>query len=150
MPARIRSIEALRRELRATEQKLAKLSAQRGKAVKALDAIDRKIAILTGQVAPTTAKKKRKKAAKAVVARKVGKVAKVRKVHKPVKGARLVDYISKVLAGSAGMRAKNIQAAVAKAGYQSVSKDFYNIVAATLRDKKLFRRVKRGVYKLVK
>lgn len=147
MPARIMSIEALRRELRSKKQQLTKLRAQRGKAVKVLKAIDRKITMLTGQIAPTTAKKKRKKAAKAVVARKVRKV---RKVGKPAKGARLVDYIGKVLAGSAGMRAKDIQTAVAKAGYQSVSKDFYNIVAATLRDKKLFRRVKRGVYKLVK
>ena len=46
------------------------------------------------------------------------------------------------------MRAKDIAQAVVKAGYRSTSRNFYPIVAAALRDKKLFRRVRRGVYTL--
>jgi hypothetical protein len=45
------------------------------------------------------------------------------------------------------MRVKNVMAAVKKAGYKSLSKDFYGIVAATLRDDKRFVKISRGVYK---
>jgi len=57
----------------------------------------------------------------------------------------LVDFVAGVLAGSKGMRVKEVAAAVKKAGYKTNSKDFYGIVATTLRDKK-FAKVSRGVY----
>ena len=50
---------------------------------------------------------------------------------------------------SDGMRVKEVVGAVKKAGYKSLSKDFYGIVATTLRNKK-FKRIKRGLYKLAK
>jgi hypothetical protein len=44
------------------------------------------------------------------------------------------------------MRAKDIKAEVEKI-YNSDAKDFYAIVAATLRDRSTFKKVARGVYR---
>ncbi len=49
-----------------------------------------------------------------------------------------------------GMRAINVAKAVLGAGYKTFSKDFYGIVAATLRDRKNFKRLRRGVYALAR
>ena len=46
------------------------------------------------------------------------------------------------------MMAKDVTAAVLKAGYPTKSKDFYGIVAATLREDPSFTKVRRGVYRL--
>ena len=59
----------------------------------------------------------------------------------------MVNYIRDALADAGQpLRVKDIMNEVAKRGYRSASKDFYNIVAATVRDPKHFQRVKRGVY----
>ena len=64
-------------------------------------------------------------------------------------GRPLVDYIVDALKGlRGGMRVKDIMTACAKAGYRSASKDFYNIVAATVRDETRFRKLSRGIYTL--
>ena len=155
---RTRSIAELQKELAAKESQLAKLQAQRKKLIASLEAVDRQISSLaSGVVAgPNRRRKARKKVAKKA-ARKGRKVARkvVRKAAKKAKRAAgrtdksLVEFIRQILAKAGdGMRAKDITAAVLKAGYPTKSKDFYGIVAATLRDKKNFSRLGRGVYKL--
>ncbi len=66
-------------------------------------------------------------------------------------GKPLVEYLRKALGkASKGMRPVDIARSVREAGYKTYSKDFYGIVAAALRDKKNFKRMKRGVYALAK
>ena len=61
----------------------------------------------------------------------------------------LVEYIELVLRKNPeGMRARDVMTAVKKAGYRTHAKDFYGIVASTLRDENRFDRIKRGVYKV--
>ena len=123
------SIAKLRKQLAAQESQLVKLKKTRVKAAKQLAALDQKIAAIGGKAAP-----KKKTASKAKKARKMPKNTKP-----------LVDFVADVLAGSKGMRVKEVAAAVKKAGYKTNSKDFYGIVATTLRDPK-FPKVSRGVY----
>lgn len=59
----------------------------------------------------------------------------------------LVQTLQSVLAKHPkGMRVSDILPAVKAAGYKSDAKNFYAMVAASLRDKKLFQRLSRGVY----
>lgn len=75
-------------------------------------------------------------------------VGRPRKRRARATGKPLIEYVRAVLAKAPqGMRAKDVASAVTKAGYRSFSKDFYGIVATTLRDKR-FKRLHRGVYTL--
>ena len=151
MPARTRTIRQLQRELNAKKRGLAVLRRRRAKAAARLAAIDREIAALTGPgPGPKTGRKKR-------VTRKRGRPASKKKAKKVARkrrratGKPLVAYMRQVLGKAPrGMRAGEIATAVAKAGYKSFSKDFNAVVAKTLLDRKLFKRVRRGVYKLAK
>lgn len=147
MPAKIKTVQELRRELKAKMRSLAKLRAQRRKLVTRAAALDRKIGAIAG--APAPKRKKRKKALrkrKKKVIRKRGKKAPKR--GRGPRGKSLVASIADVLAAKKdGMRTKEVAAAVQKAGYKTKSKDFYGIVSATLRTPK-FKRIKRGVYTL--
>ena len=132
---RIKSIQQLRRELQVKEKQVGKLQSKRNKLVARLDQIDRQIAALAG--------KARGGGFKAAL-REEKAVTRRRATGKP-----LVEYIQSVLKKAKnGMRVKEITQAVTKAGYRSHSKDFYGIVAATVRDESKFRRIGRGVYKL--
>ena len=128
-----------------------------------LDALDRQINALTGKrkrrgrkPGPKPGRKPGRPAMRAT--RRTGKKTAKRAAKKTVRRARkratgkpLTEYIREVLAQAAApMRVRDIMTAVSKAGYRSASKDFYNIVAATVRDPKSFQRIKRGVYKLKK
>ena len=141
MPAKIRTIQELRRELNAKVRSLAKLRAQRRRLATRTTALDRRIAAIEGGVPAVpkrrkAAKKRRKKVAKRAQRRRRSGV-------KP-----LAAHMADVLAGSkAGMRTGEVVKAVKKAGYKTKSKAFHGIVSATLRTPS-FRRVKRGVYKL--
>lgn len=135
---RIRTIVEIRRELRQKEAQVAKIKARRDKVAAKLARLDRKIALLGGEVAP---------------AGRWGKAAaaglKVRRAGRRPRGKALVEYLKKVLAQARnGMRVMDIHKAVAKTGYRSSSKDFYGIVATALREGKDFQRLGRGVYKL--
>ena len=144
MPAKIKTIQELRRELKAKMRSLAKLRAQRRKLVTRAAALDRKIDAIAGAPAPKRKKAVRKRRKK-VLRRRRKKVAKRRR---RTRGKPLVAYIAQVLAANkGGMRTKEVAAAVKKAGYKTKSKDFYGIVSPTLRDPK-FKRIKRGVYTL--
>ena len=142
MPARTKTIQQVRKELQVGQRRLRRLRLRRRRLVVLLAALDRQIAGLAGK----TTKVRRKRRSKAT---KVKTVKKARRSRKRAVGKPLVEYIRKVLGkASNGLRAKDIAAAVTTAGYRSSSKDFYGIVAATLCDKKNFRRVRRGVYEL--
>jgi len=133
MPARNKTIRELRRELKAKETKLRKLHAQRRKITARLGVIDGRISALAGDVGKAGPKRK---------------ATASRRARKRPRGEPLVKYIQGVLArAKQGMRAKDVATAVVKAGYRSTSKDFYGIVAATLRESSEFKRVSRGVYK---
>jgi chromosome segregation ATPase len=140
------SIQELRRQLAARKAQLTKAQAARKKLAARLAALDKDIAALGGK-APSGRGRKGPKA-KARAGKRKGKAAAKKTTRKRATGRPLVEYIVDVLAKAKdGMRIKNVMAAVKKAGYKSLSKDFYGIVAATLRDDKRFAKVSRGVYK---
>jgi hypothetical protein len=130
MPPRTRTIAELKREIEHKEMQL------RTQLVARLNALDEEISGLGGVRR----------------GRPLGRPKGVKKG--PGRGRRsdgktLIDVLREVLKGSAkGMRAKDIASAAVKAGYHTAAKDFYGIVAAALRDKKSFKRVRRGVYTL--
>jgi len=137
MPAKIRTIEELKKEIQSQRRKLKKLRKRRRVLAVQLTAVDRKIASLAGEAPP--AKRHGRKARKARKGRR-----------RRATGTPLIAYLEKVLAGAkGGLRVKAIVPAVVKAGYKSHSKDFYRIVASTLRDKK-FKKLGRGVYTLAR
>ena len=139
MAPRVKSIEDLRRELQARENQLGKLEARRQKLLKRLGKVDRQIAAIGGEARTGNGRRR---------GRPPGKPGRPGRRRRAT-GTPLPQYIQQVLAKcSEGMRAKDIAVAVTKAGYKSHSKDFYGIVAATLRDESAFKRVSRGVYKL--
>ena len=155
MAPRVKTIDELQKELESKQRKVDRLQSRRDKLADELDAADREIAKLTGEgrsqrggrksTRKTT--RKRKKAARG--RRKKTTARKPRRARKRATGRPLAEYIKDVLKNHPkGMRVKEIQAAVRKAGYRSSSKDFYGIVAAALRDEDNFQRVSRGVYKL--
>ena len=136
MPPRTKSIAELRRELKAKERALGRLASRRKKLAARLAVLDRRIASLGG-------------AAPATGARAGGRRTKGRRGRKRATGKPLVKYIRAALGrAKGGMRAKDVTKAVVKAGYPTCSKDFYGIVAAALRDKSHFKRLKRGIYTL--
>jgi hypothetical protein len=137
-PKKTKTIEELRRELEQKESRLDELKAKR-------DELDREIAELEGRPAPARRKSKKK------AGRKAGKKARSAggRRGRGKGGKPLLDYIKEVLAGKPeGMRVKEIEEAVTQAGYRSKSKDFYGIIATTVRDPKHFERLDRGVYRL--
>ena len=158
MPPRKLTIAELRRRLATQEKRLGKLTKERKRVVRRLKAVDDEIAAMGGPVA-ASAPKRRKKARKAVKkAAKKGRkkaakrgrpaVAKKKIARKRAAGKALIDYLKLVLAKTkTGLRIRDAAKAVVGEGYKTVSKDFYSIVAATLRDTKNFKRVRRGIYK---
>jgi len=139
MALKFKTIRELRRELTVKEAHLGKLQKRRAALIKELQSLDREITSLAGGLPLRGGRVGRLPATIPAVVRR-------RATGKP-----LVKYIEDVL-GKAGhsMRAKDVASAVTKAGYPSQAKDFYGIVAATLRDKKHFKRLRRGVYTLAK
>jgi len=127
------TIPQLRAEIARRQEGLPKLQKKRATLLKAVGKIDRQIAALGGQVEqPAKLKGRSTKAAKSKVS----------------SGKSLAQCIRDVLGGSgSGMRVKDIVAAVQQAGYKSVAKDFYNLVAAAVRGDE-FRKLGRGIYKL--
>ncbi len=126
---RTRTIAELEKELNAKQRRLRTLKSRRAKLAVGLAAIDRQIKSLGGKAGPS------------------GKPARSgRKRKLPTNKMPLLDYIALVLAkAKKGMRIKNVAVAVKKAGYKTGSKDFYGIVASTIRDK-MFKRLDRGLY----
>lgn len=145
---RTKTIRELRRELTAKEAVLTKIQAQRGKLLAKLDVIDRTIALLTGGKAGPGRPAK---------VGRPGKVGRPRKNAAPVRVGRrrrgrneksLVQTIHEVLSAQPkGLRVKDIAQAVLDAGYKTGSDKFYGLVAAAVRDLKLFKKVSRGVYR---
>ena len=136
-----KTIAELKRELQAKQKQLKALATRRTSLAAALAAVDKKIASLSGAATPRkpAAGRKAKKPKRAA-----GPKRRRRTTGKP-----LAAYVQGVLAkAKEPMRVKDVAAAVRKAGYKSASKDFYGIVATTLRDKKKFSRAARGLYKL--
>jgi len=128
------TIAELRRTLAARERQVARLLARRKKFAKELAAVDRDIEALGEKVPRATRPKKR--------------VANRRARRLPRNVKPLIEYVKDVLAKSkAGMRVKEVEAAVKKAGYKTSSKHFYGSVAVVLRDGP-FVKVSRGVYRL--
>ena len=155
MPGRSKTISELKKELKIKQRQIAKLRIRRRALASRLAAIDKKINALTGGTAGAGAKKKkagRKKARKATRGKKkpAARPRKAARARKRATGTPLAEYVVKVL-GSAkkGLRVKEVVSGVRKAGYKSLSKDFYGIVATALRDKK-FKRLARGVYALAR
>ena len=130
------SITELQAEIARRQRDLPRLQKRRAKLAKQLGTVDRQIAALAGKPGPAP----RAKAGKAT--------RKVRRRRMPRNTKPLVDYVADVLAKAPkGIRVKEIEAAVKKAGYKTNAKDFYGIVATTVRDKR-FQKVGRGIYKL--
>jgi hypothetical protein len=154
MPPRVKTINELEQELESKQRKVDQLQSRRDKLADELDAIDREIAKLTGtgrsrRGGRKTTKKTTRQRKKSTRGRKKTARRKGGRRRKRATGRPLVEYIKDVLKKQPkGMRVKEIQQAVKKAGYRSSSKDFYGIVAAALRDEDNFQRVSRGVYKL--
>jgi len=139
----VKSIEQLRRELAKKEQVLNKLQMRRDKLQAKLEGVDKLIAQMLGQAV------KGRRGGRRAAAATVSKKAPVARKAQGRGGKALVDYVKQVLANKDdGMRVRDIMTAVKKAGYKSISKDFYTIVAATVRAPKTFTKLARGVYKL--
>ena len=150
MAPRIKSIQELRRELASKEKELDKLFAQRANLAGKLKAIDEKIQAMGGE----PPKRSRGRARPRKLKKPTGGLRRGRKAGRQARratGKPLVEYLRKALGkASKGMRPVDIARSVREAGYKTYSKDFYGIVAAALRDKKNFKRMKRGVYALAK
>lgn len=144
MPRITKSIEQLRKELAAKQRLLSRLQGQRGKASARLARIDRQITDLSGGAPRRGPGRPRK-----VVADQAP-VRDGRRVPRRSTGKPLIGYVLNVLKKAKGpMRVKDVTAAILKEGYETHSKDFYGIVAATLRDNRAkFAHVGRGKYKL--
>ncbi len=139
MPPRTRSVVELRRELEKSERELARLVARRAIVADKLSALDRRIAALGGPAA-----------AGAFFGRgRPGLPLGAAQRRRPVNGKPLLQFVRQALAGAkAGMRVRDVVAAVRRAGYKTSSRGFYGIVATMLRDKANFTRLDRGLYKL--
>ena len=157
---RTKTIPQIRKELAAQERRLAALQARRRTVAGQLQRLDSEIASLGGEtpvVRPGPARKVRKKAAKKK-AHRIRKVAKkavkrpVKKATRRARGARgkpLTQYLAEALSkAKAGMRARDLTAAVLKAGYVTKDRNFKQTVAKTLGTDRRFTRVRLGVYKL--
>ena len=143
MPRKPKSlnINELRRQLAAKERQLAKVLNRRKDLAARLKAVDEDIIALGGKI-PVAKRRKRRKAARAKA-----KGAARRKPGR--RGKPLAEYILGALKGAEdGLRVKEIVPAVRKAGYKTRSKDFYGIVASTVRDDGRFKKLRRGVYAL--
>jgi transposase InsO family protein len=137
--SKMMTIAELQRQLAARERQVKRLLAERGKVAKQLADVDRQIEALGGK-APAAKKRPGRKPSKGAAKRRA------RRMPKNVKP--LVEYVKDVLAGAkAGLRVKDVEAAVKKAGYKTFSKEFYGQVAVALREGP-FQKVSRGVYKL--
>ena len=153
----VKTIEQLRQELEAKVLEFAKLASYRDKLQAELTAVDRRISLLQGKVAPVAKRGRRGRkavtttAAKDADAPKKGKKAKGkgRRGRRAKGGMNLLEYIKQVLANQPdGMRIRDIATAVKDNGYKSAAKDFYTIVATTMREPDVFTKTGRGVYKL--
>lgn len=156
---KIKTIAELRRELLAKEKQLSKLRKQREKLAARLRGLDKQISGLAGEPAAKPRRKAAKKRAiRRITAKKAakrpvknartGKVVKARR-RKVVKQRPLVDYLTEAMRKAKGkMRAKDLAAAVVKAGYVTKDKGFKATVAKTLAKNKPFKRVGRGLYVL--
>ncbi len=146
---RIKSIRQLQKELKLRTRQLSGLQARRAKAAARLAAIDRKILAMGGEPeAPGAVRGRRgRRRGRPKLAGRVGRP----RQHRRATGKPLIKYVQDVLAKAPpqGMRAKDVASAVVKSGYRSFSKDFYGIVATTLRSK-LFKKLRRGVYILAR
>ncbi len=139
MPPRTRSVVELRRELEKSERELERIVARRAIVADKLAALDRRIAALGGPAAAGAFRGRGRPALP------LG----ARPRHRPANGKPLVQYVRQVLADArAGMRVRDVAAAVRRAGYKTSSRGFYGIVATMLRDKANFTRINRGLYKL--
>jgi hypothetical protein len=128
---------------------MGKLEARRQKVLIRLRGIERLIGALGGEAPAGDGRRGRRGRRAAVAGRRVGVARRGRR--RRATGRPLPEFIKDVLAKNPeGMRAKDVAQAVTRAGYKSHSKDFYGIVAATLRDTRNFKRVSRGVYRLAK
>jgi len=139
---KITSIQYLERQLAQKQKQLKALNGRRSTLAVELAQVDRQIAALLGE-APKPSKKAKtaKRAKKAKVAKKARKR----------RGMTLPAHIEQILGKVKGpMSPKDVAAAVKKAGYKSRSKDFYNVVMATLSGNKRFKRVKPGFYATAK
>jgi len=140
MPPIVKSIEQLRKELRTKERLVKRLQAKRNKVLAAVAKIDRRIAAISGAGLP--GRGRGRKPAPGLGA------GNGRRRRRRASGKPLVNYVHAVLKKAKGpMRVKDVASAVIKRGYKTHSKDFYGIVASTLRDKTKFARVGRGKYK---
>ena len=132
-----KSIQELLREIRVKEMALGKIQARRAKFQAKVDALDRKIALLSGQ-----AKVKRGRPAKSAPSAR-------RMRGRPGGGKSLPQTIQEVLAAAPkGLRVKGIVQGVLDAGYKTASRKFYGLVASAVRDRKKFKKVRHGVYRL--
>ena len=139
-----KTIEELKKELGVRERQLATLVKRRNALLKRLAVVDREISRLTGETTSAGKTSKKKKSAKRAKSARKAKSTRKRRARKT-----LAEVMVKVLTKSEEpMRVKDIAAAARKAGYRSASKDFYGIVAMTIRDESRFQRVGRGLYKL--
>jgi len=127
------TIPQLRAEIARRQEGLPKLQKKHAKLLKAIGKLDRQIATLGGQ-ADQPAKPK-------------GRPTKAPKSQASTSKS-LAQCIRDVLGRSrAGMRVKDIVTAVQEAGYKSVAKDFYHLVAAAVRGDE-FKKLGRGIYKV--
>lgn len=135
------SIAELQSLLRERDQELQKLTKQRDKLASQLKDLDRRIAGLKGAAAA---------AGPAARPARPARPARVRRGGRRRAGRRpLADVISDVLVRHDGpMRLKDIAEAVKAAGYQSKSKNFYNVVSQTVNLRPEFVNAGRGLYKL--
>ncbi len=147
MPGKTKSIPELRKELKAKTKRLTALNLQRRKLATRLAAVERKIGTLTsGPQRRVRKRKARKKVTRKV--RKGKKASRAKRGKRGRAGKPLAECIRGVLGkAKGGMRAKDVAAAVLKAGYRTKDKTFNKTVAKTLASDKRFKRVKRGVYK---
>lgn len=138
MPRRPKSIAELRRELAGREKQVNKLLARREKIAARLRKLDSEIRAVGGDIPAPPAR---------------GRRGRPRLGRPPARRGRagkpLVAYVIKALKKAPeGLRVKEVKAAVLKKGYRSTAKDFYGIVATTLRDETRFKKLSRGRYAL--
>jgi len=128
------TISQLRAEIARRQAVLPKLQKKRAVLLKEIGKIDRQIQALAGQAAQPAKRKGRSP--------KVSRAG----ASSASSGKSLVQCIRDVLGeAKGGMRVKDIVSAVEQAGYKSVAKDFYNLVAAAVRGDE-FTKLGRGIY----
>ncbi len=139
------TISQLRQELEKQEKRLSQLEAKREQLNAELEDVDAQIGELLGQPRKAAAGRPAEKKAAKGAAKKGAKRGRKKGSRG---GPSLNDVLAEVLQGKGQVRVAEAAQLAQKAGYQSRSKQFGNIVSQTLANDDRFHKVSRGIFEL--